>query len=242
VFQLTLNQPNESGFHRQDFSGQPDPVTVLRQYAMILNSNNRATEENATELRASGRLSEARRCPSPNFGKRPVGAVISLLVIHNISLPPGRYGGPEIEHFFCNQLDPGQHPYFETIAAMQVSCHLLIRRDGECVQFVNLLDRAWHAGRSTFDGCPECNDYSIGIELEGADHEAYTSAQYRMLADVSCQIMAAWPAIDERRITGHSDIAPGRKTDPGPAFDWQRYRERLARWRQYPSAAGGPTE
>lgn len=178
-------------------------------------------------LRHQGRLPGARWCPSPNYGQRP-GTGISLLVIHNISLPPGQYGGPEIENFFCNRLDPDAHPYFREIAALQVSSHLLIRRDGELVQFVDLRDRAWHAGRSSFAGRDECNDFSIGIELEGTDEDAYTPAQYRALAAVTHQIMAAWPDITATRITGHSDIAPGRKTDPGPAFDWGHFRRLLA--------------
>ncbi|MGF2736743.1 1,6-anhydro-N-acetylmuramyl-L-alanine amidase AmpD [Marinobacter sp. DUT-1] len=174
-------------------------------------------------LRETGRLSGVVWCPSPNYGPRPEGADISLLVVHNISLPPGQFGGPEIQDFFCNRLDPAAHPYFETIADIQVSAHVLIRRDGEVIQFVSLLDRAWHAGRSCFDGREECNDFSIGIELEGADDIPYTEAQYRELAAIARQVMAAWPEIDVSRITGHSDIAPGRKTDPGPAFDWQYF-------------------
>lgn len=169
----------------------------------------------------------ARWCPSPNFGPRPDGERISLLVVHNISLPPGQFGGDAIERFFCNQLDPSAHPYFETIAGMTVSSHLLIRRDGSPVQFVSLLDRAWHAGRSCFQGEEECNDFSIGIELEGTDDIAYTAAQYRALADLTQKIMVAWPEITPDRVTGHSDIAPGRKTDPGPAFDWACYRTML---------------
>ncbi|MCL7945292.1 1,6-anhydro-N-acetylmuramyl-L-alanine amidase AmpD [Marinobacter sp. ATCH36] len=181
----------------------------------------------AHELRLTGRVAAARWCPSPNFGPRPEGAAISLLVVHNISLPPGQFGGDAIEQFFCNQLDTSAHPYFETIAEMKVSSHLLIRRDGSPVQFVSLLDRAWHAGRSCFRGEEECNDFSIGIELEGADDIPYTSAQYRTLVNLSQLIMAAWPEIAPDRITGHSDIAPGRKTDPGPAFDWAHYRQML---------------
>lgn len=186
------------------------------------------SETSASGLRHSGRVNAARWCPSPNFGPRPEGAGISLLVIHNISLPPGQFGGDAIEQFFCNQLDPATHPYFQTIAGMKVSSHLLIRRDGTPVQFVSLLDRAWHAGRSSFQGEQECNDFSVGIELEGADDIPYTPAQYQALADLSRLIMGAWPAITPDRITGHSDIAPGRKTDPGPAFDWPRYRRLLA--------------
>lgn len=189
-------------------------------------------------LRKTGRIPSARWCPSPNFGPRPAGAGISLLVVHNISLPPGQFGGPEIENFFCNRLDPSAHPFFETIAGVEVSSHLLIRRDGSVVQFVNLLDRAWHAGRSSFQGREECNDYSIGIELEGTDHVPYTEAQYRRLASVAREIMAAWPAITPARITGHSDIAPGRKTDPGPAFDWSLFRSMVDSGRD----SGGASE
>ncbi|KEF32747.1 N-acetylmuramoyl-L-alanine amidase AmpD [Marinobacter nitratireducens] len=170
----------------------------------------------------------ARWCPSPNFGPRPDGASISLLVVHNISLPPGQFGGPEIEDFFCNRLDHAAHPYFETIAGMQVSAHALIRRDGSVVQFVSLLERAWHAGRSSFRGEEECNDYSIGIELEGADDIPYSPEQYRALAEITGIVMAAWPEITPDRLTGHCDIAPGRKTDPGPAFDWSYYKSELS--------------
>ncbi len=185
------------------------------------------SEPRASGLRRTGRVPTARWCPSPNFGTRPEGAPISLLVVHNISLPPGQFGGDAIERFFCNQLDATEHPYFETIADMKVSSHLLVRRDGSLVQFVSLLDRAWHAGRSCFRGEEECNDFSIGVELEGTDDIPYTAAQYQALVDLSRLIMLAWPEITPGRITGHSDIAPGRKTDPGPAFDWPRYRRML---------------
>lgn len=179
-------------------------------------------------LRKTGRLPGLRWCPSPNFDTRPEGETISLLVIHNISLPPGEFGGSAIEEFFCNRLDSEAHPYFRTIAGLRVSAHVLIRRDGEAVQFVNLLDRAWHAGRSCFRGRPACNDYSIGIELEGTDDCPYTGAQYRRLAELTSLIMAAWPQIDTGRIAGHCDIAPDRKTDPGPAFDWPYFFRQLA--------------
>lgn len=153
----------------------------------------------------------------------------TLLVVHNISLPPGQFSGDAIERFFCNQLDPSVHPYFETIAEMKVSSHLLIRRDGSMLQFVNLHDRAWHAGRSSFQGEDECNDFSVGVELEGDDDTLYTDAQYEQLSALADMVMAAWPDITPARITGHSDIAPGRKTDPGPAFDWSRFRSQLSR-------------
>tara|TARA_R100000306_G_scaffold793_1_gene2160 strand:+ start:1187 stop:1813 length:627 start_codon:yes stop_codon:yes gene_type:complete len=186
-----------------------------------------ASGTDGNSLRETGRISFARWTPSPNFGPRPDGAGISLLVVHNISLPPGQFGGREIEDFFCNQLDHSAHPYFKTIEGVQVSAHLLIRRDGALVQFVSLLDRAWHAGRSCFEGQEECNDFSIGIELEGTDDTPYTTEQYRMLAKVADLIMTAWPDITANRITGHCDIAPGRKSDPGPAFDWRYFRSAL---------------
>ncbi|MGX1203038.1 1,6-anhydro-N-acetylmuramyl-L-alanine amidase AmpD [Marinobacter sp. MBR-105] len=182
----------------------------------------------AALLRSSGRFPGVRWCPSPNFGPRPDGSSISLLVVHNISLPPEQFGGPHIENFFCNCLDTAAHPYFETIAELKVSAHALIRRDGSVIQFVSCLDRAWHAGRSSFQGKEECNDYSIGIELEGADDVPYTDDQYRALARLARLAMTAWPEITPGRIAGHSDIAPGRKTDPGPAFEWSRFRALLS--------------
>lgn len=183
--------------------------------------------ENIEALRQTGRLESARWCPSPNYGPRPEGASINLLVVHSISLPPGEFGGPYIEEFFTNSLNPELHPYFSTIADMRVSAHALIRRDGSLVQFVSLLARAWHAGRSSFQGVEECNDFSIGIELEGTDDVPYTPEQYRALAELSTVICSAWPDITSDRITGHCDIAPGRKTDPGPVFDWQGFQSTL---------------
>ncbi len=171
-----------------------------------------------------GRLSDAVWIPSPNFGPRPDPADISLLVIHNISLPPGQYGTGCIPRFFCNTLDCEEHPYFREIEGMQVSSHLLIERDGRVLQFVRFDQRAWHAGVSTFGGRENCNDYSVGIELEGTDTDPYTDAQYQALADVTSALQQAYPGISSDRITGHEHIAPGRKTDPGEAFDWSRYR------------------
>jgi AmpD protein len=178
---------------------------------------------------AEGFLPDARQVPSPNCDERPAGTTIDLLVIHNISLPPGRFGGPWIEALFQNRLDPRAHPYFAGVADRRVSAHLLIRRDGELIQFVDLRRRAWHAGPSHFAGRAACNDYSIGIELEGADEVPFTDAQYDRLAAVTEILMQRWPAITAARIVGHSDIAPGRKTDPGPAFDWVRYRAAIGR-------------
>jgi AmpD protein len=149
------------------------------------------------------------------------------LVIHNISLPPGQFGSGDIERFFRNQLDKSTHPYFEAIAELKVSSHLLIERDGTVIQFVNFNDRAWHAGVSEFCGRDNCNDYSIGIELEGTDDTPYTAEQYHVLADITASLLKEYPALTEDRITGHNNIAPGRKTDPGPAFDWLRYRSEV---------------
>jgi len=174
-----------------------------------------------------GWLESARRLPSPNHGPRPAGSEIDLLVIHNISLPPGQFGGPWIDDLFFNRLDPQAHPYFAGIAALRVSAHLLIRRDGSLVQYVPLELRAWHAGRSSFRGRPDCNDYSIGIELEGSDDLPFEDAQYATLVSTTREIMARYPSITTDRVTGHSDIAPGRKTDPGPHFDWQRFLGQL---------------
>lgn len=171
----------------------------------------------------SGWLSEAQPCPSPNFNLRPVGTEISLLVIHNISLPPGQFGGGHVQAFFQNRLEASAHPYFATIADLQVSAHLLIERDGAITQFVSLEERAWHAGVSSFEGVANCNDYSIGIELEGTDDVPYSDAQYQSLEKVTRQLLATYPKLTPARITGHDQIAPGRKTDPGPAFDWPRF-------------------
>ena len=174
-----------------------------------------------------GWLSVSTQLISPNTDHRPDQADISLLVVHNISLPPGQFGGPHIGELFCNCLDPDQHPYFAEIAHLKVSSHLLIDRTGQIMQFVPFQQRAWHAGVSEFEGRTNCNDFSIGIEMEGADNIAYTDFQYRRLAEVSQTLLQWYPLITKDRIVGHSDIAPGRKTDPGPAFDWPRYRNAL---------------
>lgn len=165
--------------------------------------------------------------PSPNRDSRPSGAEVELLVIHNISLPPGHFGGPWVESFFHNRLDAKAHPYFEQIASLRVSAHVFIRRDGSAVQFVPLSERAWHAGRSSFRGREACNDFSIGIELEGTDELPYTQRQYKTLARLTRLIQARYPTIGRDRILGHSDIAPGRKNDPGPAFDWPLFHQLL---------------
>jgi len=171
-----------------------------------------------------GWLSDVSRCCSPNYNERPDEAMISLLVIHNISLPPGQFGGGYIHDFFTNQLNPGGDPFFTEIADMQVSAHLLIERTGTVTQFVPFAKRAWHAGRSCFQQRENCNDFSIGIELEGTDAEPYTDEQYQTLSTITHVLMGHYPALVAQNIVGHSDIAPGRKTDPGPSFDWERYR------------------
>ena len=175
---------------------------------------------------ASGWCKGVRHCPSPNFNARPEGE-ISLLVIHNISLPPGQFGTGKVQEFFQNQLDFTEHPYFEGIQKLTVSAHFLIERNGKITQFVSCLDRAWHAGISCFDGREGCNDFSLGIELEGTDELPFTDAQYESLLALTRQLQAVYPAITAQRICGHSDIAPGRKTDPGPAFEWMRFRDAL---------------
>jgi N-acetyl-anhydromuramoyl-L-alanine amidase len=177
---------------------------------------------------AGERLLQARQVATPNCDARPPGSEVSLVVIHGISLPPGHYGGPEIDQLFTNRLDAAAHPYFAAIAGLKVSAHLLIRRDGELVQYVPFNLRAWHAGESCYEGCSACNDFSIGIELEGQDDEAYTNEQYAQLAAVLEVLIETFPHLSAGRIAGHSDISPGRKTDPGPAFDWGRLQRRLA--------------
>lgn len=171
-----------------------------------------------------GTLRGVRQVPSPNCNQRPAGMPIDLLVIHGISLPPGKFGGGAIEALFTNTLDAASHPGFAGLDGLRVSAHLLIRRDGELVQFVPFPLRAWHAGVSHFEGRDGCNDFSIGIELEGTDDSPYTDAQYRSLSDVAQALMVAYPGITPARIVGHEHIAPGRKTDPGPAFDWARFK------------------
>jgi N-acetyl-anhydromuramoyl-L-alanine amidase len=177
---------------------------------------------------ARGLLAPARLVASPNCDERPDGAEPSLIVIHGISLPPGEFGGGGIEALFTNTLDWAAHPYFEGIRGLTVSSHLLISRDGEVVQFVPLGKRAWHCGPSRFRGRSRCNDFSIGIELEGEDETAYDDRQYEVLPRVVAALRRAYPSISNRELAAHSDIAPGRKTDPGPAFDWLRLYEGIA--------------
>jgi len=174
-----------------------------------------------------GLLEPARLVLSPNRDARPAGARPELIVLHGISLPPGEFGGPWIERLFCNRLDPDAHPYFGEIAGLEVSAHVLIRRDASVVQFVPFHERAWHAGESTFRGRSRCNDFSIGIEIEGEDDRPYETGQYRCLVSLLRTLCRRYRSLDYRRIAGHCDVSPGRKTDPGPAFDWMRLYDGL---------------
>lgn len=176
---------------------------------------------------ATGLLGGARQVLSPHFDERPAGSQPELLVIHGISLPPGQFGGPWIDQLFTGNLPPHAHPSFQDIAGLRVSAHAVIRRDGAITQYVPFGKRAWHAGRSHYRGRDSCNDFSIGIELEGTDTTPYTDAQYESLTMLVAALLAAYPRLSAQRIAGHSDIAPGRKTDPGPAFDWARWRRML---------------
>lgn len=175
-----------------------------------------------------GLIHPARQVPSPNRDARPASVQASLIVLHGISLPPGQYGTGDIERLFTNRLDWDAHPYYQQIRGLEVSSHLLIRRDGELVQFVPFSARAWHAGESSFRGVRRCNDYSIGIELEGADETPYDDRQYPVLAAVLKALFLVYPGLGVRALAAHSDVAPGRKTDPGPAFDWLRLYDALA--------------
>ncbi len=181
------------------------------------------TKSVVSHLIEDGWLVTARRVPSPNRSPRPGNGEVSLLVVHNISLPPGCFGGGYVEQLFCNRLNPDEHPYFAEIASLEVSAHLFIERQGQVTQFVPFTERAWHAGHSSFAGRDNCNDYSIGIELEGTDDTAYTEAQYQALAAVTRHLMTVYPGLNRARLVGHCDVAPGRKTDPGASFDWPRY-------------------
>jgi len=175
----------------------------------------------------NGWLQNVTHIPSPHHDERPENVSPSLLVIHNISLPPGQFGGPYINQLFTGTLNPTEHAFFDEIKHLRVSAHCLIRRDGEIIQYVPFHLRAWHAGQSSYQGKEKCNDFSIGIELEGTDFEPFTTAQYDSLTKLTCSLITLYPEI-RNHITGHSDIAPNRKTDPGPYFDWQRFKTQLA--------------
>jgi AmpD protein len=172
----------------------------------------------------TGLMRGAKQIASPNYDARPAGVEADLIVIHGISLPPGEFGGPWIERLFTNALPAESHPYFAEVAPLRVSSHLVVQRDGRLTQYVSFADRAWHAGQSNYQGRAACNDFSVGVELEGTDTLPYEATQYEALAEVVAALCAAYPRLSADRLVGHSDIAPGRKTDPGPAFDWPRAR------------------
>ena len=182
-------------------------------------------ETTSAALWNQGWYGPARHVPSPNFGPRPAQACVDLLVIHSISLPPGVYGGPQVEQLFTNGLDWNAHPYFQTIRGIQVSAHFFIRRDGALLQFVSCDDRAWHAGVSAYRGRENCNDDSIGVELEGLEGDTFTPSQYQALADLVVAIAQSYPLA---HVAGHEHIAPGRKLDPGPGFQWSAILPLLA--------------
>jgi AmpD protein len=178
---------------------------------------------------ATGLLTGARQVLSPHCDARPAGTVAELLVVHGISLPPGEFGGPWIDRLFTGTLPPEAHPYFRELAAARLSAHALVRRDGAIVQYVPFGERAWHAGASQYRGRSTCNDFSVGVELEGTDDTPYTEAQYQRLAALAAALLAAYASLSAEHIVGHSDIAPGRKTDPGASFDWPRFRALLSK-------------
>ena len=175
-----------------------------------------------------GWLQGVRHQPSPHYNARPAGVAVDMLVIHNISLPPGEFGGGHVDALFCNTLDCDAHPFFDALRGLRVSAHFFISRTGDVTQYVSLDDRAWHAGASQWQGRENCNDFSVGVELEGADDIPYADAQYSALCHLAHRIMQHFPLIVPERIVGHCDIAPERKTDPGPAFDWPRYHSMLS--------------
>ena len=183
---------------------------------------------NRFTIAQDGWLQGAQHVASPNYDARPTATAIDLIVIHNISLPPGQYGGPWIDALFTNDLPSTAHPYFASLEGVKVSAHFLIRRDGTVVQYVPLQGRAWHAGVSNWQGRVRCNDFSIGIELEGSDHDPYAEEQYATLLEILRVLRTHYPEVTSDRIVGHCDIAPGRKTDPGVAFNWARIRKVLS--------------
>jgi N-acetyl-anhydromuramoyl-L-alanine amidase len=188
-----------------------------------------STREAALRIdRSTGLLQDVRQVLSPFFDERPGGVLPSLIIVHGISLPPGEFGGPWIDRLFTGNLPAGEHPFFAQLQGWRVSAHTLIRRDGAPVQYVPFAARAWHAGKSEYQGRVGCNDFSVGIELEGTDEMPYTDAQYDTLAALITALLATYPSLSDKEIVGHSDVAPGRKSDPGPFFDWARLRRLLA--------------
>ncbi|MFL2753314.1 MAG: 1,6-anhydro-N-acetylmuramyl-L-alanine amidase AmpD [Gammaproteobacteria bacterium] len=175
----------------------------------------------------NGWIKEAEKFESPNQSDRPIESDINLIVIHGISLPPGEYGSNNIDKLFLNNLDPNEHKYFNEISDLKVSSHFLIERSGKLKQFVSIKNKAWHAGVSSFEGKKDCNDFSIGIELEGTDSSMYEINQYNKLIDLCKTLMQNYPNINKQKIVGHSDISPGRKTDPGESFDWNFFKSKI---------------
>lgn len=182
------------------------------------------------EIDEAGWLIGVRQKPSPNCDPRPFGSQVEVLIVHSISLPEGEYGGADVERLFMNELDTQGRPAYQSLQGLRVSAHLFIRRDGEVVQFVSFDARAWHAGVSCCEKRERVNDFSVGIELEGTDHESFAEAQYMSLIAVSQALMMRYPLMGSDRLYGHSDIAPGRKRDPGPYFEWARYRDAMREW------------
>jgi AmpD protein len=207
---------------RQLYSCPKDSVTLISMSAAV-------SPPPLHIDRATGLLAGTRQVLSPHFDARPAGVLPELLVVHGISLPPGEFGGPWIDRLFTGTLPWDAHPYFKQIEGLRASAHALIRRDGQIAQYVPFGERAWHAGQSAYHGRSGCNDFSIGVELEGTDDTAYTEAQYQALAALVAALLAAYPSLTEQAIAGHSEVAPGRKTDPGASFDWARFRELLHR-------------
>jgi N-acetyl-anhydromuramoyl-L-alanine amidase len=189
-----------------------------------------------------GLMRGARQVASPNYDSRPPGVEADLIVVHGISLPPGEFGGPWIDRLFTNTLPPDVHPYFAEVGPLRVSSHVVIERDGAVTQYVRFTERAWHAGKSSYQGREACNDFSVGVELEGTDSLPYEAAQYAALAQVVAALCTAYPRLSADRLVGHSDIAPGRKTDPGPAFDWPRARRLIAAAAPAASTYGKPLQ
>ncbi|MDR1647168.1 MAG: 1,6-anhydro-N-acetylmuramyl-L-alanine amidase AmpD [Zoogloeaceae bacterium] len=204
---------------RKNKPADHDLVPVLN--AIVRSTGKRRRTANVWSF-LEGRCLAARQVASPNYGMRPLEMPISLVILHAISLPPGKFGGGEVEALFTNRLDYSAHPYFATLEGVRVSTHFFLRRDGELVQFVNVAHRAWHAGLSTWRGQNNCNDFSVGIELEGDNNNPYTEAQYAVLQQLLAALFAAYPTLTE--VVGHQHVAPERKTDPGPCFEWARLR------------------
>jgi AmpD protein len=192
-----------------------EPVPVFEDVQLQVDTDN-------------GLMLGVRQIASPNYDARPPGVEADLIVVHGISLPPGEFGGPWIDQLFTNTLPAEIHPYFAEVSSLRVSSHLVVQRDGAVTQYVSFTDRAWHAGTSFFQGREACNDFSVGVELEGTDTLEYEAPQYRALAEVVAALCAAYPRLSSQRMAGHSDISPGRKTDPGPAFDWPRAHRLIA--------------